>query len=112
MILERERMVDHTERFRAGERVRERSKLLFGNRDTLDVAVAVARDETGAVSAAEIADAISLAPNRVRAQLIAFVELGFMAEAPPMRWERRRWFMRVDDPFWAFCADLHDRWNS
>ncbi len=92
------------------DRTRQRSKLLFGNRDTLDVAVAVAESGDGVVNATHLSSDIGLAPNRVRAQLDAFAELGFLTEAPTS--ERQRWFVRNDHAFWSFCTELRDTWRA
>jgi len=88
----------------ARERVRKHSKMLFGNQDTLLVAVAVARSSTGSVNATEIGWQVRLQANRVRAQLIAFVELGYMEDGQ-MR-DRTRWFVRRGSGFWAMCEQI------
>ncbi|HEU4703775.1 MAG TPA: hypothetical protein VFS37_14945 [Conexibacter sp.] len=84
--------------------MRRHSKKLFGNQDTLLVAVAVARSATGSVNATEIGWQVRLQANRVRAQLIAFVELGYMDDGP-MR-DRTRWFVRRPSSFWSMCEQV------
>lgn len=89
----------------ARERVRTHSKKLFGNQDTLLVAVAVASSPTGTVNATEIGWQVRLQANRVRAQLLSFVDLGYMEDGQ-LR-ERTRWFVRRESSFWPMCLDLY-----
>jgi hypothetical protein len=93
----------------ARERIRAHSKTLFGNRDTLEVAVAVARSEDGCVNATDIGIQLTLAPNRVRAQLTSFVELGYMSDTGTVG--GKRWFLRRDDRFWTMCVELYEDWG-
>jgi hypothetical protein len=88
----------------ARDRVRNHSKKLFGNRDTLLVAAAVAQSPTGTVNATEISWQLQIQANRVRAQLLDFVELGYMADGPSG--ERTRWFVRLDSSFWGMCEQI------
>jgi hypothetical protein len=87
------------------KRVRKHSKKLFGNQDTLLVAVAVARSSTGTVNATEIGWQVRLQANRVRTQLIGFVDLGYMDDGP-MR-DRTRWFVRRGSSFWSMCERVY-----
>jgi hypothetical protein len=86
--------------------MRHRSKLLFGNLDRLEVADAIARSPSGMVDATSIADALGIATNRVRAQLLVFAEAGLL-EAPP-RVGQVRFYMRLADPFWDAVTILAD----
>jgi len=90
----------------ARERVRRHSKKLFGNQDTLLVAIAVARSTTGSVNATEISWQVRLQANRVRAQLMAFVDLGYMNDGA-MR-DRTRWFVRRPSSFWSMCEQVFE----
>jgi hypothetical protein len=94
----------------ARERVRKHSKTLFGNRDTLEVAVAVANSPDGAVNATDIGLDLGLAPNRVRAQLKSFVDLGYMVD--PGTQAGKRWFIRCESRFWGMCASLYEDWGG
>jgi hypothetical protein len=78
--------------------LRHRSKVLYGNADRLEVAVAVARSSSGVVHAQELADELRIAAPRVRAQLRAFVEAGVMALLP--RHGQTVDYERCADPFW------------
>jgi hypothetical protein len=82
-------------------RIKFHSKLLFGSSDRLDVAVAVALSPDGAVNATDLSWDLQIANNRVRAQLLVLRDAGFLQEAPGDR-GGRRWFVRLDDPFWDF----------
>ncbi|HEV2791311.1 MAG TPA: hypothetical protein VGV69_08460 [Solirubrobacterales bacterium] len=89
---------------KARDRARKHSKKLFGNRDTLLVAVAVAQGSSDAVNATELGWQVQLQANRVRAQLLDFVELGYMEDGAMQ--ERTRWFVRRDSPFWGMCEQI------
>jgi len=93
----------------AREQIRKRSKTLFGNRDTLEVAVAVASSSDGVVNATDIGFDLRLAPNRVRAQLASFVDLGYMMDSGTK--DGRRWFVRLDSRFWSMCLELYADWG-
>lgn len=96
----------------APERVRARSKALFGNRDRIDVAVAIARSHDDAVNATDLAAETGLINTRVRSQLLAFAEVGLLTEVPPTGGELKRWYVRQDSPFWKTCLDLHRKWTE
>jgi hypothetical protein len=91
------------------ERVREKSRLLFGNRDRLEVAAAVARSDDDAVNATDLSFELALANNRVRSQLLTLTELGFLVLGPPG--PGKRWYIRQPNDFWAFCALLYETWS-
>jgi hypothetical protein len=91
------------------DRLRERSKLVYGNRDRLQVAVAVARSDSGLVNATDLAEETGLVNTRVRAQLIAFAEAGLLEAMPPDA--GKRWYSRVESPFWRQCLDLAEEWS-
>lgn len=95
----------------ARDLVRARSKALFGNRDRLDVAIAVARSHDSAVNATDLAKETGLINTRVRAQLLAFAEADLLSEIQPAGGELKRWYRRNDNPFWQACLDLHDAWT-
>ena len=91
------------------ELVRERSKALFGNRDRIDVAVAIALGEDAAVNATDLAAEIGLANSRVRAQLLAFADAGLLSRVEPGG-ELKRWYRRENNPFWQSCLALYLEW--
>ena len=88
----------------ARDRARKHSKKLFGNRDTLLVASAVAQSTNKAVNATELGWQVQLQANRVRAQLLDFVDLGYMENGAMQ--DRTRWFVRRDSPFWGMCEQI------
>jgi hypothetical protein len=92
----------------AYERLRERSKVLMGNRDRLEIAVAIAVSEDRAVNATDISRQLGIAPNRVRANLLAFAHVGLLDQLPPQ--SGRRWFIRRSNTFWSLCLDLYQAW--
>lgn len=93
------------------ERVRVRSKLLFGNMDRMAVAIAIAESPDGAVNATDLTWQLQLANNRVRAQLVAFAEVGLL-EAHLHDGDKKRWYTRVKSPFWATCQALVQDWQA
>jgi predicted ArsR family transcriptional regulator len=94
----------------ARERMRTRSKLLFGNGDRLEVALAVATSTDGVVNATDLSWELRIANNRVRAQLLALTQLGLLEPGPPD--DRKRWYVRRPSSFWQTCVDLHEAWST
>jgi hypothetical protein len=91
------------------ERSRQRSKNLFGNRDRLEVAVAIALSPDGVVNATDLAIELALPNTRVRSQLIALREAGLLIDTPAQSWGKR-WYVRREHPFWQTCVELFDEW--
>jgi hypothetical protein len=94
------------------ERVREMSKLMFGNADRLDVAIAVASAPDGVVSATDLQWKLQLANNRVGAQLRVLQRAGLLQEAPVSGPRRMRMFVRVESPFWDLCRAWYAEWSG
>lgn len=91
---------------RARKRVRSRSKAMFGSSDRLEVAIAIALSPTGVVNATDLQWELQLAANRVRSQLLALADAGFVVEGP--RGENaKRMFVRAESEFWNFCRELY-----
>jgi predicted transcriptional regulator len=90
--------------------LRERSKLVFGNRDRLEVATAIARHADGWVNATKLAAELGIVNNRVRAQLVALTEAGLLEASPPD--DRVRWYLRKESPFWDLCSALALDWGD
>lgn len=94
----------------ARERLRVRSKTLLGNRDRLEIAVAIALSRDGLVNATDLSDQLGMANNRVRANLLAFAEADLLEALPRSDGHGRRWFMRASSPFWDMCISLYSSW--
>jgi hypothetical protein len=92
------------------EQLRASSKTLLGNRDRLEVAVAIAFSPDGIVNAADLSEQLQMANNRVRANLLAFAEAGLLEALPRAAGSGRRWFTRTSSPFWVMCMDLYNDW--
>jgi hypothetical protein len=91
------------------ELLREHSKLLFGNRDRLEVAVAVARSEDGLVNATDLTEVLTNWPNnRIRAQLVALAGAGLL-QAMSRDGSGRIWYLRTPALFWDACIELEER---
>jgi hypothetical protein len=91
------------------ERVRQRSKAMFGNLDRLDVAVAVALSDDGLVNATDLSWSLRIANNRVRAQLVTLADLGLLQPAP-LDGSGKRHYLRIENPFWQTCIELCREW--
>jgi hypothetical protein len=97
---------------KARERIRERSKDVFGNKDRLDVAVAIARSADDAVNATDLAAETGLVNSRVRAQLLALTRADLLSEVPQTGEDLKRWYLRQESPFWQTCLDLYAKWTQ
>jgi hypothetical protein len=94
----------------SGDRRRARSKTLFGSMDRLDVAVAIAQSPDGVVNATDLSWQLKLANNRVRAQLLTLAEVGLL-QASPDRSAGKRFYIRLDSPFWDVCVAFATEWS-
>src|SRR5207245_232311 len=88
--------------------VRERSKRLFGNKDRLEVAVAITRVVLGKVSATDLGRDLDMAVNRIRAQLLALEALGLLAKTGDEDGKRMVQRTNDDDRFWGFAVGEYD----
>ena len=93
------------------ERRRQLSKVLFGNMDRLEVAVAIAQSEDGVVNATDLSVDLAVFNNRVRNQLVVLADAGLL-RAVSLPGDRKRWYVRQPSPFWDACLDLHDKWGG
>jgi hypothetical protein len=96
---------------RRRERIRQRSKAMFGNLDRLDVAVAIELSDDGLVNATDLSWDLRIANNRVRAQLLALTELGLLRPEPADRAGKRH-YLRIENPFWQTCLELYRDWTA
>ena len=92
--------------------VRLQSKRLFGNVDTVPVAVAIVEEPDGIVNATDLSWKLRIANNRVRAQLVKFAAAGLLHQTPGET--GKKWYMIADrdHPFWAACIRLRDEWEA
>jgi hypothetical protein len=94
----------------AREFLRSQSKQLFGNRDRVEVATAIARSDSEMVSAVELSHKIGLQNNRVHAQLKALTAAGLLEEMP-RDGSGRVWYVRRESGFWDACLELSGVWE-
>jgi hypothetical protein len=94
----------------ARDELRRKSKLMFGSSDRLEVALAIATSGDGLVNATDLSWDLHIANNRVRTQLVALSELGLLV--PDQAAVGKKWYQRVDSPFWPTCLDLHRQWSA
>jgi DNA-binding MarR family transcriptional regulator len=92
--------------------IRERSKLVFGNVDRLEVAAAVARAEPGAIFSRALAIELGWPDNRVQKQLKQFEAAGLLNAMPSVGGERRVYYERAESSFWRAAERLCDEWRS
>jgi hypothetical protein len=90
------------------ERLRRLSKIVLGNMDRLEVGVAIARSPDGLVNATDLQEEIGLAQSRIRNQLVALADGELLSAFPSAN--GKRWYKRVDSPFWQLCLALCDDW--
>jgi hypothetical protein len=90
--------------------VRAKSKALFGNRDRLEVAVAIAKSEDGVVNATDLSFELGMVNSRVRAQLLAFAEVGLLVLGTTPAENGKRWYVRQQSSFWATCIEMTSTW--
>jgi hypothetical protein len=88
--------------------LRDHSKRMFGNRDRLEVAVAITRVQLGKVNATDLHRDIDVAVNRIRAQLLVLESLQLLRKTGSE--EGKRMFQRIDDqdPFWQFAVSEYE----
>lgn len=84
--------------------VREYSKQMFGNRDRLEVAVAITRIELGKVNATDLARDIDVAVNRIRTQLLLFESLELLKKTASEHGKRMFEVTDPKDHFWKYAA--------
>lgn len=94
---------------RERERLRERSKLVFGNKDRLEVIAAIAQNADDLISGTDLELEIGMSQSRVRKQLVALAEAGLLT-AFPRSGDVRRWYRRNDSPLWEFGLSLYEDW--
>ncbi len=92
------------------EYLRSQSKLLLGNRDRLEVGMAIARSKSDMVNAVDLSYAVGLPNNRVRAQLRALTTVGLLQEMP-RDGSGRVWYVRCVSGFWDACLELGGLWE-
>jgi len=92
------------------EFIREKSKALFGNSDRVQVALAIGQSKDGLVNATDLAAELGIVNNRIRAQLLAFVEVRLLSPAPPG--PGKRWYVRAESGFWDTCQKLAEAWEK
>jgi hypothetical protein len=90
-------------------RVRARSKILFGNRDRLEVIAAIAASPEGIVNATDLQGDLRIANNRIRAQLVVLADLGLLRPAPSGAGGKRH-YVRIESPLWTTCLSLYEWW--
>jgi hypothetical protein len=86
------------------ESVRARSKAVLGNKDRAEVGAAIGLDSHGLVNATDLSLELNLPNSRVRAQLLALAEGGYLEPAPSL--SGRKAFERRPSTFWETCIEL------
>jgi hypothetical protein len=89
--------------------VRERSKLVLGNRDRAEVGAAIGSSPDGLVNATDLAFELGLANSRVRTQLLALCDAGYLRSIPNVKVSEKRMYQRLDASLWKTCWELIER---
>jgi DNA-binding MarR family transcriptional regulator len=92
--------------------VTELSKLLFGNRDRVLVAAAVADAEAGTLFARALAGATGLTDSRVQKQLKQFEAAGLLVRMPQVGGERCVFYERRPSAYWDAAIALAQEWTA
>lgn len=85
---------------------RELSKLLFGNRLRLEVAVAIANEASGSVYGRALAELLNVSDTQVLGELRRLQQAGLLRRSPSDSGDRRVLYQRVPSPFWQLANDL------
>lgn len=80
----------------------------MGNQDRLLVAAAVAEAEAGALYAQNLAAIAGITDARVGPQLVRLEQLGVLVRMPRTGGDRRVYYERQNDAFWAAITALRD----
>jgi hypothetical protein len=91
------------------ERVRERSKIVLGNRDRAEVGAAIGLSPDRFVNATDLSLELGLANSRVRAQLVALCKGGYLRDHPSVGASEKKMYERVEASLWAACRELIER---
>ncbi|HEU5252919.1 MAG TPA: hypothetical protein VFU16_06310 [Solirubrobacterales bacterium] len=83
--------------------------MVLGNRDRAEVGAAIALSQDGVVNATDLALELGLANSRVRAQLLALAEAGYLHADPTLRVSEKKMYRRVDASLWKTCLELIER---
>lgn len=93
---------------RGGDRLRQMSKLLFGNRVRLEAAVRVATAQEGKIFAGGLAEALDAPISRAAAELWNFEQAGLVRRLPRIPGERRVIYQRRPSPFWSLAVEMYE----
>lgn len=86
------------------EAVRQRSKVVLGNKDRAEVGAAVALSRDGLVNATDLSLELGLPNSRVRAQLRALASGRYLKPVPSLG--EKKIYERVPAQLWDACLEL------
>lgn len=86
-------------------RLRERSRVAFGQAYRLEVMLAIADTEGGIVSLGEIAKSLDLSPSQIQKPFADLKQLGLIAELPAAD-SRRKFCIRQPSPAWDWAREM------
>ena len=89
--------------------MRQRSKLVLGNRDRAEVGAAIGLSPDGLVNATDLAQELGLANSRVRAQLLALCDAGYLRAVPNVKVSEKKMYQRLYASLWKACSELIER---
>jgi DNA-binding IclR family transcriptional regulator len=73
------------------------------------VGAAIGLSPDGLVNATDLARELDLANSRVRAQLLALCEGGYLESVPSLRVSEKKMYKRLDASLWKTCQELIER---
>jgi hypothetical protein len=82
------------------------SKALFGNRHQLEIACAVANDDSGVFTATTLSTRTGVPHNLVGPILTKFERAGAITLAPVVPGTSSKFYLRKDSNFWTACLSV------
>jgi hypothetical protein len=94
------------------EQVKELSKAFFGNRHQLEIACAIANEESGIFTATSLSKVTGVPNNLVRPILMKFEKAGTIVLVPKVPGSVSKFYSRVECDFWEACVSIHNSIGS
>jgi len=88
------------------DEVKSLSKAFFGNRHQLEVACAIAREESGIFTATTLSARTGVPHNLVGPILAKFERAGTVTAAPRVQGGTSKFYLRNDGNFWSACLSI------
>lgn len=86
--------------------IKDLSKAVFGNRHQLEIACAIANDDSGVFTATTLSAVTGVPHNLVGPILAKFERTGTITVAPSIHGGSSKFYLRNDNVFWAACVSI------